>query len=337
MGGGGKVQQTNAGQATAANAGATGAANQGTALSQQYNQQQQQQYNNLFGANGKGGAVGGMLDPSKLNVTSPTGPYGLMFTQQKEQLAKGYKDAQGATDRTLAQSGFGPGTPSGFAANLQAENSRGLADSTGKAYSDATNNSYQDALANFWKAAGTSQAQGTASQGAALQGNNTAAQTYGNLYGTAGHGNVLPPSGIGNSLIGAAGTVGGAAMTCVCPGTKIRTGDHILARVEHLRIGDRVVGVEGRVTIIREPEHAEVDCVAITTETGLELLCSEYHTILRPLGGYVRAKDALGADVLTWTGKDKVVEVKKIGKANVVKLELDGSHTYQTGGIWSEE
>ena len=336
MGGGSKVQQTNAGQATAANAGATNAANQGSALSAQYNQQQQQQYNNLFGANGKGGAVGGFLDPSKLNVTSPTGPYGLMFTQQKEQLAKGYKDAQGATDRTLAQSGFGPGTPSGFAANLSAENARGLADSTGKAYAGATENSYQDALNNFWKAAQMSQAQGTAAQGGALAGNNTAAQTYGNLYGTAGHGNVTQNSNLAGNLIGAGGTVGAAAM-CVCTGTKIRTGEHILARVENLRVGDKVIGVEGRIAIVRQPEHSEVDCVALTTESGLELLCSEWHTILRPFGGYVRAKDALGADVLTWTGKDRIVEVKKIGKANVVKLELDGSHTYQSAGLWSCE
>lgn len=165
------------------------------------------------GSPGTPGALTGFLDPSKLNVTSPTGPYGLMFTQQKEQLAKGYQDADAATKRNLAQSGFGPGTPSGFAANLSAQNARGLADSTGSAYAGATNNSYQDALANFWKSADLASGGSTAAGQGALAGNNTAAQTYGNLYGTAGHGNVTPGiGGIIGSGLSAGGTMGSAAI-----------------------------------------------------------------------------------------------------------------------------
>lgn len=336
MGGGSKVQQTNPAQAAAANAGATSAANTGSALSQQYNQQQQQQYNNLFGANGKSGAVGSMLDPSMLNVTSPTGVYALQKTGADQAAASQY--GKNASDITAAaqQSGFGPGTPSGFVQDQQNKNARSLADTRGSNFGTAVTNQYQDALNNFWKAANMSQAQGTAAQGGALQGNSTAASTYGNLYGTAGHGNVTQNSNLAGNLIGAGGTVGAAAM-CVCLGTKIRTGGLVVAKVEDLRIGDNVIGVEGKVAIIKQPEKSEQECVAITTESGHELCCSISHTILRPLGGYVRASECMGVEVLTWSGKDRIVKVEPLGKLQVIRLELDGSHTYLSGNIWSEE
>lgn len=337
MGGGSKVQQTNTGQATASNAGATSAANQGTALSQQYNTQQQQQYNNLFGANGKSGAVSPFMDPKALNVSSPTGVYALQKTGADQASAAQYAANKSAITSGAQQAGFGPNTPAGFVQDQQNQNSRNLADARGTNFGTAVTNQYQDALSNYWKAIGTSQAQGTAAQGGALAGNNTAAQTYGNLYGTAGHGNVTQNSNLLGDTLSAAGHVGGAAMLCVCFGTQIRTNDRITARAEMLRLGDKIVGVEGKVAIIAPPEYFEQECVAITTENGLELLCSVSHTMLRPLGGYVRAVESKDVEVLTWNGKERVTDVQPRGTLRVVKLTLDGSHTFVSNGIWSEE
>lgn len=338
MGGGQKVQQTNTGQATASNAGATNAANQGTALSSQYNQQQQQQYNNLFGANGKSGAVSPFMDPKALNVSSPTGVYALQKTGADQASAAQYAQNKSAITSGAQQAGFGPNTPAGFVQDQQNQNSRNLADARGTNFGTAVTNQYQDALSNYWKAIGTSQAQGTASQGGAIAGNNTAAQTYGNLYGTAGHGNVTQSSNLLGNIVGAGGQVGAAEVACVCFGTVIRTDEHILARAENLRLGDHVIGVEGQLAIIKSPEHSEQECVSILTELGIELLCSMTHTLLLPLGGYVKAADAMGVEVRTWPdGKQRVKEVKSIGVMHVVKLELNGSHTYVSNGIFSEE
>jgi hypothetical protein len=339
MGGGSSVKQTNAAQATAANAGATAAANNSTALSQQYNTQQQQQYNNLFGANGKGGAVGSLLDPSKLNVTSPTGVYALQKTGADQVAAQQYGQNAANITSQAQQSGFGPGTPSGFVQDQQNKNARSLADTRGTNFGTSVSNQYNDALSNFWKAAGMSQSQGTAAQGGALQGNNTAASTYGNLYGTAGQGHVVENSNVLGNLIGAAGTIGGAAAgnACMAKGTKIRVGGQLLAKVEDLRIGDTVLGVEGKIAIIQQPEKSEQECVTLTTEAGHELVCSLPHTLLRPLGGYVRACESLGVEVLIWAGKDRIVNVQPAGVLPVYKLVLNGSHTYLSNNLWSEE
>jgi hypothetical protein len=335
MGGGQKVQQTNAAQAAAANAGATGAANNASALSAQYNQQQQQQYNNLFGANGKGGAVGGFLDPSKLNVTGPTGPYALQFTREKENLAKGYQDAAGATTRNLAQSGFGPNTPSGFGANLQAQNARGLANATGDAFANATGNSYQDALSNFWKSAAMAQQQGTAAQGGALQGNNTAAQTYGNLYGTAGHGNVTQSSNLMGNLIGAGGQVGAAAVCCVA-GTLVRMADGTDKPVEFLKEGDELASCDGGKEVVVGMKKAFRNTVRIRTTDGYVLQCSNEHALLRDTCGYVDARDSLDEIVRAEKGLTTVNRVETSNGALVFSPELSRTHTYLANGLWSE-
>lgn len=347
MGGGSKVQQTNPAQAAAANAGATGAANTGTALSGQYNQQQQQQYNNLFGSDGKSGAVGSLLNPSSLNPTSPTGSYALQNTAANTTAAQQYAANKAAITSGAQQSGFGPNTPSGFVAQQQNQNANALADTKGTNYLAATQAQLANNTSNFWNAANMSQAQGTAAQGGALAGNNTAAQTYGNLYGTAGKGDVTQNSNLLGNVISAGGTVGAAAV-CVAIGTLIRLNDCVVAKVEDLHEGDQVMGVEGRIPICNFPEPVESPLLRLVAENGFELECSPSHTLLRPRGGYVRACDALLEEVrihnmtapfpaTTHEGKTRIVAVESIGTGQVVKLELRGSHTYISNGFYSEE
>jgi hypothetical protein len=354
MGGGSKVQQTNTQQAAAANAGATNAANQATALSQQYGTQQQQMYNNLFGANGQGGALGGFLNPSSLNVSSPTGVYALQNTNANNAAAQQYGNNASNIASAAQQSGFGPGTPSGFVQDQQNKNARALADTKGSNFSTATTNQYQDALNNFWKAASAAQSQGTAAQGGALQGNSTANQTYANLYGTAGHGNVVQSPNYLSPILGAAGTIGSAALgpggalggaaasaACCAEGTQIRTGLKEFTPIEKLFEGARVFGLRDNdddPIVIRRPlAFAMKPCVRIKTDEGQELICSTDHTLLVAGGGYVGADESLNFRVCTRTGAVTVTVVEEVGERRVVRMHLDPPHVFESNGLLSEE
>lgn len=348
MGGGQKVQQTNSGQATAANAGATGAATNASKLSDLYSSQQQQLFKTLYGGPG-GGAIGSMLDPSKLNVTSPTGVYGLQNTNANTAAAKQYALNAGKINSNAAQAGFGPGTPAGFVESQRNQNANALADTKGSNFSTATTNQYQDALKNFWNAANlTSGGAATAGQGA-LAGNSTAGNVYGNLYGTAGHGNVVQSSNWLSPILGAAGTVGGAAVgpggiatsACCAEGTLIRTGPKEFTAIEKLFEGATVYGLpeeDDDPLLIRRPlAFAMKPCVRIKTDEGQELICSTDHTLLVPGGGYVTASDSLHSSVRTRAASVEVVEVQEVGERRVVRLHLEAPHVFESNGLLSEE
>jgi len=351
MGGGQSVKQTNPVQAAAANAGATNAANTASGLSSQYNTQQQQQYQNLFGADGKSGAVGPMLDPSKLNVSSPTGVYALQKTGADQAAASQYAANKSAITSNAQQAGFGPNTPAGFVQSQQNQNANALADTKGSNFSTAATNQYQDALANYWKAIGTSQQQGTASQGGALQGNSTANQTYSNLYGTAGHGNVVTSANYLAPILGAAGTVGAAAVNpagaaantaaCCAEGTLVRTGLKEFTAIEKLFEGATIFGLrendEDPIVIKRPLAYAMRPCVRIKTDDGRELVCSTDHTLLVGCGGYASANESLDRSIRTRDGLVKVVEVTEVGERRVVRLHLEAPHVFETNGLLSEE
>lgn len=339
MGGGSKVKQTNEQQAAAANAAATGAATQAQNQGNIFSAQQQQLYNLLYGGGSGGGkgVVGGMLDPNSLNVTKPTGVYALQNTNANTAAAKQYAANAGNIKTAAAQAGFNPATtPAGFTQDQLNQNARALADTRGTNFANATNQQYQDALANFWKAANVTAGGAATTGGQANQATGTAANTYANLYGTAGHGNVTQNSNLLGNTIAAGGQVGAAAM-CVAAGTMVRLSPDVVTEIEELAPGDAILGIEGPIRIIAPLECAEVPCLRLLTEAGLELFCSPSHTLLRPTHGYVRAKDALGEEVLTWEGKTRVIDVEPQGPMRVVSLQVDGSHTYCTGGIWSEE
>jgi hypothetical protein len=343
MGGGSKQKAADPSAVNPTRNAAVGAAEQSQNLGSNFSAQQQQLYNMLWGPPGGGtgggdtrGAVASFLDPSKLNVSSPTGPFALQYTKQKEQLAKQFQDAQGATNRTLAQGGFGPGTPSGFSAALAGENARGLANATGDAFTKATTNSYNDALQNFWRAAQMAQGGSTAAGQGALQGTGTAANVYNNLYGTATKPYTTQSNGIVGPAIGAAGTVGAAAM-CVANATLVRMADGSSKLVEHLIVGDELAGVNAKPNRVSRIERKRAKCLKLLTEKGQSLVCSESHTLLVPSGGYIRAEDAIGAEVLAADGPSRVEAFIRAGEFDVYRIETDGTHSYLSDGIWSLE
>lgn len=131
---------------------------------------------------------------------------------------------------------------------------------------------------------------------------------------------------------------GAAASFCVAEDTPICVSHTKSVQASQLRVGDAVLGIEGQPLKIVNPTVATNSPVlVVVTASGLKLLCSPSHTMLRPGGGYVRAKDALYEQVLTVEGPSAVVQVADQGTMRVVHFELNGSHTFCTGGIWSEE
>ena len=139
------------------------------------------------------------------------------------------------------------------------------------------------------------------------------------------------------SLIGGLAGLGGDAMKsfCVAAGTLVRNSSGEDIRVEHIKPGNILLGVDAPNTVLSNEQHEQA-CVEVITEGG-RLVCSLAHTLLRPKGGYVRAVDAPGTVVKTEDGESEVLSVSPVGMREVHMLALDGSHTFLSGNLWSEE
>lgn len=209
MGGG----QTNSGQASQAAAQQTAASNQDMALSKQYGGQEQQMFNKLFGTGGSGGTLSGMMNPASLNTGAPTGAYKTQWNTAQDQIGRDFANQRGSIAQQFANMGAtSRSTPSGFQADQMNQLARGEADTRGTTYTNLVGQQHQDALNNFWNANNIAAGQ----QASATSGSTTGAGNSGSssaaLYGTAGA--YHPPayaSALGSG-IGAAGTVGGAAV-----------------------------------------------------------------------------------------------------------------------------
>lgn len=154
-----------------------------------------------------------MMNPSSLNISSPTGPYALQYQQAKANNALGTQQNAQAINRQAGNSGFGAGAPAGYTGYLQSQNTQAGNTNAGNLFSQYAGQSYQDALNNFWKAnqmAGTALGQSGNQQNTA-QGQ--ANQTYSQLYGTAQGAVTKSPLNAGLSAgAGAAGkAIGGKA------------------------------------------------------------------------------------------------------------------------------
>lgn len=188
-------------------------------LGGQYNQQQQNMYNLLFGGgnsassgsnsssgSGTSGVLNQFLNPSSLNVTSPTGVYAQQYTNAKNTLGSQYAQNASNIKSNAAQSGFGANTPAGFTQTEMNQNANALANATGQAFEQATTQQYQDALKNFWNSVGVAQNAMNEGESGALQGYGSAANTYQNLYGDAGKNSFLSQVG---GFLGNLGQLGG--------------------------------------------------------------------------------------------------------------------------------
>lgn len=287
-------------------------------------------------ASGPAGVLTGFLNPSNLNVTSPTGPFAGAFTNDKTQLAATAAQNAENIKSQAAQSGFGAGTPSSLVNTELAQNQRDLADQVGRAFTTETGNAYNANLQNFWNAANAATGAANTAQSGALGGTGSAADVYSRLYGQSlGQATNSSQSPL-NTIIGTAGTVGAAA-ACVADHTLIKAeGTDIFS--EDIREGDIIIGCDGgREKVIRPPEYERKPGIRLLTASGHKMLCSYDHTLLRPDRGYVKAYEAMNQEILTVSGPSKVIGVHDAGYTRVVRLQLDRSHTFWSDGIASEE
>lgn len=337
MGGG----QANSGQAKQAAAQQTAASNQDMALSKQNQAQQSQLFSTLFGKGGPsgGGTLSGMLDPNSLNAKGLNPAYQTQFNQASDQIAKNYAGQRGSLAQAFANQGATSGsTPSGFQADQMRKLGNSEADTRGATYTGMAGQQHQDALQNFWNASniasGNAATSGqTATTGAGNSGSSSAA-----LYGTAGQ----PRPGIGTSLIGAAGTVGGGlaqgAAMCPAEGTQILMADGRRLAVEHIKAGDKVIGVDGKPDeIVADSIQSVQDVVEVRTAENTTRV-SLTHAFVRRAGGYTIAAKCLGEMLETDNGPRTVLEVRRLKEKMACRhIMLKRSHGYNCDGMWSLE
>jgi hypothetical protein len=158
-----------------------------------------------FGDDGKSGTLGGFLDPSKLDVSAPTGTFGLQYKNFLNQNSKNAANARGAMRRDQANSGFGANAPAGFNADQMRRSREDQASNEGAAFTDFAGKSYQDALQKFWASNDALQGQGGGALSASIAGNQAAAGNYANLYDKA----ATPVPSVGGALLGSAISAGG--------------------------------------------------------------------------------------------------------------------------------
>lgn len=336
MGGGG---QANKGQATGSYDSQQAASAQDMALSKQYGAQQQQQYGNLFGADGKSGTLGGMMDPKSLDTGSPTGAYKTAWNNAQNQIGSNFANERGSLARSFANSGAtSNSTPNGFQADQMNKLGRGEADTRGSTYTGIVGQQHSDALNNFWNANNLASGQAASSGQGALTGAGNSGSSSASLYGTAGQYHPSPLAGIAGSALQAGGTMGAAAM-CPASGSAILMHDRSLKKVEDLKKGDQLMGIDGEADeLLDDPLPAQPNEVLFIQTKDFACTVSQAHTFVRPEGGYMFAGKCVGRKAATLDGEQPVLSAEMFPDKLVCwRLFLSRSHTYNVGGIWSME
>lgn len=338
MGGGG---QANKGQATGAYNSQQAASAQDMALSKQNQAYQQRLMGMLFGTGAKGSTSGSltpMLDPAKLNDANLSGAYKSAYNQGTDQLAKDYTNARGSLAQSWANRGMGSGsTPSGFQADQERKMGSDVADSRGAAFSDALGKQHSEALNNFWNASNIASGNAASTGSGALQGSGQSGKSSAEIYGTAGQ---YHPSQFG-SIIGsglqAGGAVGAAAM-CITVGMRILLPGGEWSKVEFLKIGDIVLGIDGVGDEVVENEQTAPQLVCDVATLAHTVRVSLTHAFDRADGGYICAGSAHGETLNTTEGRESVIAVDQLPEAQVCYfLRVKRSHGYNVEGFWSLE
>lgn len=337
MGGGG---QSNSRQATQAANQQTAASQQDMALSAQNAATQKQMLSKLFGtgSGGNEGSLGGMLDPAKLNDANLSGAYKSAYNQGTNQLSKDYANQKGSLAQAWANKGMTSGsTPSGFQADQERQLGGAEADSRGQAFTGALGAQHQEALNNFWNAGNIASGQAATAGNNALTGAANSGNSSASIYGTAG---AYHPSPFGSALgagLGAAGTVGAAAM-CPTSGMKIMMADRTAKPVEELTKGDALLGIDGAADELVEIELSRPVHVCDVSTAFRTVRVSVTHTFERADGGWVCAGSAKDDVVETLTGAEKITAVECLDEPQVCYyIRTKRSHGYVVEGYYSFE
>lgn len=285
------------------------------------------------GSNLSGGTLSKFLDPHSLDVSGPTGTYGLQYNKAVENIANQSQNARGSLSRYMSSRGFG-GAPAGFAADEARKQESDQVNQQGAAFTDYAGKSYQDALQNFWRASGSLSGEGDSALSAAISGDSAAANNYANLYGTA---STPRPSVLGSVIGGGlqAGGAVGAAAACPCRDATLLMQDDSEAYVQDLRKGMELKGIDGNpCVLLSDPRVVQRDSVEVKT-LNAKTRVSVDHTFSLPLGGYEFAFKSAAANIRFRNDIATILEVNDIGPQDVHVLEIGGSHSYCVDGYWS--
>lgn len=157
------------------------------------------------------GAITGFLNPSSMNVSSPTGAFGVQYQDQKNQNAQAANQALQSTNRNLASRGMGS-TPAGFAAANDLTAYQNQANSNQQAFQNAVTNQQNQAVNNFWNAANMESNMGNSDINAGNSAMQGSGSIYDSLYGTSSQQKQNPLLATMGAL-GALGSGVGGAMT----------------------------------------------------------------------------------------------------------------------------
>lgn len=335
MGGG----QANSGQASQAAAQQTAASNQDMALSKQNQAEQAQLFSKLFGNNASGGGtLSAMLDPNSLNQKGLNPAYTTQWNQAQDQIAKSYQQQRGSLAQGWANQGAtSNSTPSGFQADQQRQLANSEADTRGSTYAGLAGQQHADALQNFWNASNIASGNAaTATQGATTGAANSGSSSAA-LYGTAGQYHAPAAATIAGSALQAGGQVGAASM-CPAEGSQILMADGRRLSIEHIKAGDKVIGVDGKPDeVVGDSIQSVQDVVEVRTAENTARV-SLTHAFVRRAGGYTIAAKCLGEMLETDNGPRTVLEVRRLKEKMACRhIMLKRSHGYNCGGIWSLE
>jgi hypothetical protein len=294
---------------------------------------------------GKDSQIAKFLTGNDLKTVEPSGVYKLGMDNSVKAGEREFANANQGITGEVQNRGFG--IDAGSALDALRKNALARAGMKGEAYTGAVAGQHNEALNNFWSGASLAGSQATNARDAAVSATGNAGQTYGNVYGTAAQYHPSQMGQIVGSALGAAGTVGAAAMTgggsaaagaaCPAKGSMILMADGSYKPVEELKQGDEIMQMNGYGKVVRTPQPVKRICTDVMFHDGRQSRVSEEHSWSIRNGGYIKAKDAHGVTIAGFASAIKVETLKYAGEHDVYPLTLTGDHTYCADGAWSLE
>jgi hypothetical protein len=126
-----------------------------------------------------------------------------------------------------------------------------------------------------------------------------------------------------------------AYLSCPAEGSFYRMADGNQKRVETLKVGEWLKGIDGEDEQIEEIQSVISPILLIKIEDNYTSRVSRVHAYALPAGGFTEASHCLGRVVKTAGGPKKVYSVEWAGKARVFNVITGGSHTYCADGVWA--
>ncbi len=213
-------------------------------------------------------------------------------------------------------------------ADQQGKLARGEADTRGQNFASIVGQQHQDALSNFWNANQTAADMGKTAGTSAVTASGNEGNTASNIYGTAGK----------QKTTGTSAATGITESLCPAEGTLILMGDSKEKRIEEMKKGETVFGIDGRPDELLDDPFLTMQAVCKVTTLRFSVVVSQSHTFQRHSGGYCFAAKSLGEVVETSNGPETILTVDLIPNMRACRhILLKRSHGYNASGFWSFE